>query len=69
MVVVKVEWHAGALFPCVGFIVANLKVPTKRVVRFCNRRGTTEQWRKEGKNAVKWTKLSWRSFKDNQARF
>ena len=27
-----------------------------------------EQWIKEGKNAVKWTKLSCRGFKDNAAR-
>jgi hypothetical protein len=32
------------------------------------RRGTAEQWIKEGKNAVKWTKLSCRRFKDNAAR-
>jgi hypothetical protein len=41
-VVAKVEWHAGELFPRVGFIVTNLKWQTKRVVRFYNRRGTTE---------------------------
>jgi DDE family transposase len=41
-VVVKVEWHAGELFPRVGFVVTNLKWPTKRVVRFDNRRGTAE---------------------------
>ena len=29
-------------------------------------RGTAEQWIKEGKNAVRWTKLSCRTFKDNQ---
>jgi hypothetical protein len=63
-----VEWHAGELFPHVGFIVTNLKWPTKRVVRFYNRRGTAEQWIKEGKNAVKWTQLSCRRFKDNEAR-
>jgi hypothetical protein len=56
------------LFPRVGFIVTNLKRPTKRVVRFYNRRGTAEQWIKEGKHAVKWTKLSCRRFKDNVAR-
>jgi hypothetical protein len=67
-VVAKVEWHAGELFPRVGFIVTNLKGPTKRVVRFYNRRGTAEQWIKEGKNAVKWTKLSCRRFKENEAR-
>jgi hypothetical protein len=67
-VVVKVEWHAGELFPRVGFIVTNLKGRAKKVVRFYNRRGTAEQWIKEGKNAVKWTKLSCRRFKDNAAR-
>jgi SAM-dependent methyltransferase len=67
-VVAKVEWHAGELFPRVGLIVTNLRWPTKRVVRFYNRRGTAEQWIKEGKNAVKWTKLSYRRFKDNSAR-
>ena len=41
-VVAKVEWHAGELFPRVGFIVTNLKWSTKRVVRFYNRRGTAE---------------------------
>src|SRR5262249_6953654 len=67
-VVAKVEWHAGELFPRVGFIVTNLKWRSKKVVRFYNRRGTAEQWIKEGKTAVKWTKLSCRRFKDNAAR-
>jgi Transposase DDE domain group 1 len=67
-VVVKIAWPAGELFPRVGFIVTNLKWRSKKVVRFYNRRGTAEQWIKEGKNAVKWTKLSCRRFKDNAAR-
>ena len=67
-VVAKIEWHRGELFPRVGFIVTNLTWCSKRVVRFYNGRGTAEQWIKEGKNAVKWTKLSCRTFKDNQAR-
>jgi len=67
-VVTKVEWHAGELFPRVGFLVTNLKGRSQRVVRFYNARGTAEQWIKEGKNAVKWTKLSCRRFKDNEAR-
>jgi hypothetical protein len=33
-----------------------------------NGRGTAEQWIKEGKNAVKWTKLSCHDFADNQVR-
>jgi len=67
-VVAKVEWHAGELFPRVGFIVTNLSERCKRVVRFYNQRGTAEQWIKEGKNAVKWTKLSCHDFADNQVR-
>ena len=67
-VVAKVEWHAGELFPRIGFIVTNLNKHSKNVVKFYNGRGTAEQWIKEGKNAVKWTKLSCRTFKDNQAR-
>ncbi len=67
-VVAKVEWHAGELFPRVGFVVTNLTKQSKNVVKFYNGRGTAEQWIKEGKNAVKWTKLSCRTFKDNQTR-
>ncbi len=65
---VRVAWHAGELFPRVGFVVTNLKWHSKKVVHFSNRRGTAEQWIKEGKNAVQWTKLSCRRFKDNAAR-
>ena len=67
-VVAKVEWHKGELFPRVGFIVTNLTRSAKRVVRFYNQRGTAEQWIKEGKNAVKWTRLSCHDFVDNQVR-
>ena len=67
-VVAKVEWHKGELFPRVGFIVTNLGRSAKRVVRFYNQRGTAEQWIKEGKNAVKWTRLSCHDFVDNQVR-
>lgn len=37
------------------------------MVRFYNQRGTVEQWIKESKNAVTWTKLSCRRFRDNAA--
>jgi hypothetical protein len=56
------------LFPRVGFIVTNLNKHSKNEVKFYNGRGTAEQWIEEGKNAVKWTKLSCRTFKDNQTR-
>ena len=67
-VVAKVEWHRGELFPRVGFIVTNLERPAKQVVRFYNQRGTAEQWIKEGKNAVRWTRLSCHDFVDNEVR-
>jgi len=38
------------------------------VVRFYNKRGTPEQWIKEGKYALKWTRLSCHDFVDNQVR-
>jgi hypothetical protein len=57
-VVAKVEFHFGELFPRVGFIVTNLETPSRAVVRFYNKRGTAEQWIKEGKQAVKMTRLS-----------
>ena len=47
-----VEFRAGELFPRVGFIVTNLETPSRAVVRFYNKRGTAEQWIKEGKQAV-----------------
>ena len=40
-VVAKVEHHAGELFPRVGFIVTNLTLPSRAVVRFYNKRGTS----------------------------
>ncbi|MBM3559065.1 MAG: IS1380 family transposase [Alphaproteobacteria bacterium] len=67
-VVAKVEWHPGELYPRVGFIVTNLSRPAERVVGFYNRRGTAEQWIKEGKNAIKWTRLSCCSFAANAVR-
>jgi Transposase DDE domain group 1 len=48
--------------PRVGFIVTNLARSAERVVVFYNQRGTAEQWIKEGKGAIKWTRLSCRTF-------
>ena len=67
-VVAKVEWHPGELCPRVGFIVTNLARPAERIVAFYNHRGTCEQYIKEGKGAVKWTRLSCRSFAANAVR-
>ncbi|MDP6736548.1 MAG: IS1380 family transposase [Nitrospinaceae bacterium] len=67
-VVAKIEWHEGELFPRIGFIVTNLRWKYSNVVKFYNKRGTAEQWIKEGKYALKWTRLSCHDFDDNQVR-
>jgi hypothetical protein len=67
-VVAKAEFHFGELFPRVGFIVTNLETDNRAVVRFYNKRGTAEQWIKEGKQAVKMTRLSCHRFRSNEVR-
>jgi hypothetical protein len=67
-VVAKVEFHFGELFPRVGFIVTKLTAESRAVVRFYNKRGTAEQWIKEGKQAVKMTRLSCHRFRANEVR-
>ncbi|MBI4311593.1 MAG: transposase, partial [Chloroflexi bacterium] len=67
-VVAKVEWRREELFPRVGFIVTNLTAGPEAVVHFYNGRGSAEQWIKEGKYALNWTKLSCHRFVANQVR-
>ena len=67
-VIAKMEWHQGELFPRVGFIVTNMSANAKNIVRFYNRRGNCEQWIKEGKYALTWTRLSCTRFTSNQVR-
>jgi len=67
-VVAKVEWHQGELFPRIGFIVTNLSRMAKNVVRFYNQRGRCENWIKEGKYALSWTRLSCTRYACNQVR-
>ncbi|MDP7666622.1 MAG: transposase, partial [Rhodospirillales bacterium] len=50
------------------FIVTNLSRSAERVVAFYNKRGTAEQYIKEGKNAIRWTRLSCRKFDHNAVR-
>ncbi len=72
--VAKVEWHPGELYPRVGLdplcgsSVTNLSRFAERVVAFYDQRGKAEQYIKEGKNAIKWTRLSCRKFRDNEVR-
>ena len=58
----------GRAVPQSGFIVTNLTYPTIGIVRFYNGRGTAEQWIKEGKYALNWTRLSCHKFVANQVR-
>jgi hypothetical protein len=64
----KVEWHPGELFPPVGFLVTNLPFEPEQVLTFYNQRGTSEQHIKEGKIALKWTRLSCRTMAQNEVR-
>ena len=66
--VAKVDFHFGELFPRIGFIVTNLETDSRAVVRLYNKRGTAEQWIKEGKQAVKMTRLSCHRFRSNEVR-
>ena len=73
-VVAKVQWRPGELYPGVGLdrfyrpSVTNLARPAERVVAFYNQRGTADQHIKEGKNAIRWTRLSCRKFRNNEVR-
>jgi hypothetical protein len=71
-----VVWYKGFLYQAaswktarrVGFIVTNLETDSRAVVRFYNKRGTTEQWINKGKQAVKMTRLSCHRFRSNEVR-
>jgi Transposase DDE domain group 1 len=64
-VIANVKWHPGELYPRVGFVVIIMLGPAETVVAFYNKRDTPEQWIKEGKGAINWTRLSCRSFAAN----
>ena len=49
-------------------LIRQLRLEYRRVVAFYNKRGTCEQWIKEGKGAIKWTRLSCRTFAANAVR-
>ena len=59
---------SGELYPRVGYIVTNMAKAVENVVAIYNKRGTCEQYIKEGKGAIKWTRLSCRSFAANVVR-
>lgn len=61
-VVTKVEWHQGKLFSRVRSVVTNLSAKPGGIVHFYNGRGMAEQWIREGKYALNWTRLSCHGF-------
>ena len=67
-VVARVEFHCEEFFPRVGFIVANLALNKRAVVRFYNKGGTAEQSIKESKQPVAMTRPSCLPFRANEAR-
>jgi len=66
-VVAKVEWHPGCTRASASSSPICRALP-RAIVAFYNQRGTAEQWMKEGKNAIKWTRLSCRTFAANAVR-
>jgi hypothetical protein len=48
--------------------VTNLGTDSRAAVRFYKKRGTAEHWVKEGKQAVKMTRLSCHRFRSNEVR-
>lgn len=45
-----------------------MSLPSRSAVRFYSKRGTAEQWIKEGEQATSWTRLSCHRFRANEAR-
>ncbi len=56
------------MFPRVGFIVTNSRRYRTEVVKVYNGRGDVENRIKEGKNTLRWDKISCHRFEANQAR-
>jgi hypothetical protein len=64
-VVAKIEWHRGELFPHIGFVVTNARLPAGKVVKVYNGRAEIENLIKEGKNTLRWDKTSCQRFEAN----
>jgi hypothetical protein len=64
----KIEWHRGELFPRIGFVVNNSRLPAGKVIKVYNGRAEIENRIKEGKNTLRWDKTSCQRFEANQAR-
>ena len=67
-VAAKIEWQRGELFPRIGFVVTNSRLPAGKVIKIYNGRGDVENRIKEGKNTLRWDKTSCQRSEANQAR-
>jgi hypothetical protein len=67
-VVAKIEWHRGELFPRIGFVVTNSRLPAGKGVKVYNGGAEIENRIKEGKNTLRWDKTSCQRVEANQAR-
>jgi hypothetical protein len=67
-IVAKVGLHPAELFGRPGFIVTNMGLPSRSLLRFYNQRGTAEPWIKESKQATTWTRMSCHRFRANEVR-
>jgi hypothetical protein len=56
------------LFPRIGFVVTNSRLPAGKVVKVYNGRAEIENRIKEGKNTLRWDKTSCQKFGANHAR-
>jgi hypothetical protein len=68
-VVAKIEWHRGELFPRIGFVVTNSRLPAGKVIKIYNGRVDVENRIKGGKNTLRWDKTSCQRLEANQARW
>ena len=64
----KIEWHRGVLFPRIGFVITNSRLPAGKVTKVYNGRGDVKNRIKEGKNTLRWDKTICQRFEANQAR-
>jgi hypothetical protein len=67
-VIAKVEWHPANSIRASASSSPTCRDPPRTRSPFYNERGICEQWIKEVKGTIKWTRLSCRSFAANAVR-
>jgi len=63
--VAKIEWHGGELFPRIGFVVTNSRLPDVKAIKSYNGQENLENWIKEGKDTQRWEKTNRQWFEAN----